>query len=95
MNIVSRTDYLEFRQDWKKNYLRVAKEIRALKIATKLASKGGYSAASTLQSLRALNSNYAAFLMDDLEFMKEKSRISVAFMRWLDATATNTPVDLF
>jgi len=96
MQIVSRIDYLEFRQDWKKRYLRLAEEIRALKTATKLASKGGYAAANTLQSLRALSSNYAVFMMDDLDFMKEKSRISVAFMKWLDATSTNNPPsDLF
>lgn len=96
VTIVSRDEYLTFRQEWKPTYLRLAKEIRALKIATRLAAKGGYTAARTLQSMRALNSNYATFLMEELEFMKEKSRMSVAFLRWLEATSSNSPPeDLF
>lgn len=53
MHIVSREQYLNFRQWWKKEYMTLSRQIRALKQATRLASKMGYEAARMVDALRA------------------------------------------
>ena len=89
MYIISRDVYLENRKRWRELYMKLSKNIRALKIATKLAAKGGYTAAAALQSLRAHGSNEAFDMMLDLEELKKMSRVSVAFMRWMEGA--NSP----
>jgi hypothetical protein len=108
MRIISKDEYLNFRQEWKQSYAHLAREIRALKNAEKLASKAGYAAfnrlvvqqkvvddakdtlrnlltnASVVQSMRAKRSNYAHSMMDELDEMKEASRISVHFLRYME-----------
>lgn len=108
MRIISKDEYLNFRQEWKQSYTNLAREIRALKQAERLASKAGYAAfnkvlvqqdvvadakatlrrlltnASVVQSMRAKRSNYAHSMMDELEEMKEASRVSVHFLRYME-----------
>lgn len=116
LKVISRDEYLDFRQAWKQNYMNVAQQIRALKVAERLASKAGYSArmaasnleiaivkkrnnlrisASKLQSMRAKGSNFARDMMDELEEMKECSRLSVKFLRMVadENTASGMIVD--
>jgi hypothetical protein len=61
-------------------------DIHALKQATKAFAKGGYTAAQRLQSVRARMSNSAFDMMMDLEELKDQSRLSVAFQRFLDTS---------
>lgn len=86
MKFLTRDEYLDLRLRWKKIYLRVSKDIHALKVATKMAAKGGYEAANNLQSLRMRMSNHAYDLMLNLDDLKEASRFSVAVQRVLDNT---------
>lgn len=85
MQIVTRDEYLLFRHVWKNEYQELSKQIRAFKVATQLTAKSGSFAESRLlQSMRAKDSNYARHLMERLEEMKETSRVSVAFTRFLE-----------
>lgn len=97
MEFLTRDQYLWMRQQWKTEYMELAQRIRALKIATRLASKAGYSAqarvneekqavSSVLQSLRAKDSNFAHYMMNNLEELKANARVSVAFMKFLEST---------
>lgn len=82
--LLSKEDYLNSRRDWKEEYRDISSDIHALKVAQKEAAKGGWSAANRLQSLRARMSNEAHQMMDELEVLKENSRLSVAFERFMD-----------
>ncbi len=86
MKFLTRDEYLDLRRRWKHVYMKVSKDIHDLKIATKLAAKGGYEAANNLQSLRMRMSNYAYDMMIDLDDLKEQSRFSVAVQRVLEET---------
>lgn len=86
MKFLSRDEYLSERRAWKKHYVKLGHNIHDLKAATKRAAKGGYSDAQTLQSLRMHLSNHAYDMMIDLEDLKENSRLSVAFQRFLETT---------
>jgi hypothetical protein len=86
MDFISREEYLAERHHWKKAYMSLSKDIHALKVATKAAAKGGWAAARTLQSLRARSSNHAFDMMLDLEDLKQQSRMTVGFQRFLDTS---------
>lgn len=78
---LTREEYLHLRRVWKKNYLRLSNDIHELKVATKMAAQGGWSAAQVLQSVRARMSNQAFDEMLNLEDLKEWSRVSVEAKR--------------
>jgi len=86
MDFISKEEYLHERKQWTKDYLRMSADISALKKATKAFAKGGYSAAQNLQSVRARMSNDAFDMMCYLDELKDQSRLSVAFQRFLETT---------
>ena len=83
MEIVSRDEYLAYRLAWKTIYRELSEQIRVFKVATQMTAKKGITGSNILQSMRAKDSNYARFLMDELNHFKEVSRVSVQFMRFL------------
>lgn len=78
---ITREEYLDARKAWKKEYLRKSNHIHVLKKLSKAAAKGGYTAASAYQSMRAVMSNEAFEMMLDLEDLKDLSRRSVEALR--------------
>ncbi len=83
---ISKEDYLKSRESWRKAYKVMSKHIRELKIATAMMAKGGYSAACRVQSIRALMSNQAYYMMLDLENLKKDANFSVLFRRFVETT---------
>ncbi len=86
IDLISKEEYLAERSEWRKDYLRMSADIRLLKQLSKEAASGGFEAANRLQSMRARMSNDAYDMMIDLEDLKDRSRFSVAFERYLETT---------
>lgn len=91
-NYVTKTHYLRFRKEWKKNYMRLSHQIRALKNSEQefrwwethmppthpIDEIYNYAEeASASQSLKAILGNQAAYQMALLDHMKLCARFSV------------------
>lgn len=86
IEFLTRTEYLRARNRWKKDYLEISHKIRALKAATKLMAKSGYSTYCHVQSVRALLSNEACNMMDELTCLKHIAKTSVSYANYLETS---------
>ena len=83
---LSKEDYLASRRIWKKQYMKTAANIRALKLAMIAANKGGWDAVRSFQSMKDIMGNEAHHMMDSLGELKKIARTSVIISRVLEGS---------